>query len=183
MSTKAVGHKWRDWPGLPVRQLASSGRWPTGRSPAVRHGREVVFAAITGPWAAPMERQLKSWELSFSGAGPTAYYRLLVPFPWRRERAATIRTYGRHRPVIGGSHDGLSLVSCYRPRGLLAGTFFKGGGFGRIGDLIVGVIGAVLGGFLFSIFRSLGGGLIGSLIVATVGAVVLLFIVRRIKRA
>ena len=67
--------------------------------------------------------------------------------------------------------------------GWLAGTFFKGGGFGRIGDLIVGVIGAVLGGFLFSIFRSLGGGLIGSLVVATVGAVVLLFIVRRIKRA
>jgi uncharacterized membrane protein YeaQ/YmgE (transglycosylase-associated protein family) len=67
--------------------------------------------------------------------------------------------------------------------GWLAGTFVKGGGFGRIGDLIVGVIGAILGGFLFSIFRSLGDGLVGSLILAAIGAVVLLFIVRRIKRA
>ena len=68
--------------------------------------------------------------------------------------------------------------------GWLAGVLVKGGGFGLIGDLIVGVIGAFLGGFLFSTFGvSLGAGLIGSLVVATVGAVVLLFIVRLIKRA
>jgi uncharacterized membrane protein YeaQ/YmgE (transglycosylase-associated protein family) len=48
----------------------------------------------------------------------------------------------------------------------------------------VGVVGAELGGFLFSTFGvSMGGGLVGSLIVATVGAVVLLFIVRLIKSA
>ena len=68
--------------------------------------------------------------------------------------------------------------------GWLAGVLVKGGGFGLIGDLIVGVIGAVLGGFLFSTFGvSIGGGLIGSIVVATIGAVVLLFIVRVIKRA
>ncbi|MCR8956947.1 GlsB/YeaQ/YmgE family stress response membrane protein [Variovorax sp. CCNWLW225] len=68
--------------------------------------------------------------------------------------------------------------------GWLAGILVKGGGFGLVGDLIVGVIGAFLGGFLFSTFGvSMGGGLVGSLIVATVGAVVLLFIVRLIKRA
>ena len=68
--------------------------------------------------------------------------------------------------------------------GWLAGTLVKGGGFGLVGDLIVGVIGAFLGGFLFSKFGvSLGHGLIGSLVVATVGAVVLLFIGRLIKRA
>jgi len=68
--------------------------------------------------------------------------------------------------------------------GWLAGITVKGGGFGLVGDLIVGVIGAFLGGFLFSTFGvSMGGGLVGSLIVATVGAVVLLFIVRLIKRA
>jgi uncharacterized membrane protein YeaQ/YmgE (transglycosylase-associated protein family) len=68
--------------------------------------------------------------------------------------------------------------------GWLAGMLVKGGGFGLIGDLIVGVIGAFLGGFLFSTFgASAGGGLLGSIIVATVGAVVLLFIVRLVKRA
>jgi len=68
--------------------------------------------------------------------------------------------------------------------GWLAGILVKGGGFGLVGDLIVGAIGAFLGGFLFSTFGvSMGGGLVGSLIVATVGAVVLLFIVRLIKRA
>ena len=68
--------------------------------------------------------------------------------------------------------------------GWLAGVLVKGGGFGVIGDLVVGVIGAFLGGFLFSALgASAGGGLLGSIIVATIGAVVLLFIVRLIKRA
>ena len=68
--------------------------------------------------------------------------------------------------------------------GWLAGVLGKGGGFGVIGDLVVGVIGAFLGGWLFSTFgASAGGGLLGSIIVATIGAVVLLFIVRLVKRA
>lgn len=68
--------------------------------------------------------------------------------------------------------------------GWLAGMVVKGGGFGLIGDLIVGVIGAVIGGWLFTTLgASTGGGLVGSIIVATIGAVVLLFIVRLIKRA
>ncbi|MEO6279799.1 GlsB/YeaQ/YmgE family stress response membrane protein [Roseateles sp.] len=68
--------------------------------------------------------------------------------------------------------------------GWLAGKLVKGGGFGLIGDLVVGVIGAFVGGFLFSSLGvSAGGGLIGSIIVATIGAVVLLFVVRLIKRA
>ena len=68
--------------------------------------------------------------------------------------------------------------------GWLAGMLVKGGGFGLIGDLVVGVIGAFLGGWLFStVGASAGGGLLGSIIVATIGAVVLLFIVRLVKRA
>ena len=67
--------------------------------------------------------------------------------------------------------------------GWLAGVLVKGGGFGIIGDLVVGVIGAFLGGWLFSAFgASTGGGLLGSIIVATIGAIVLLFIVRLVKR-
>ena len=68
--------------------------------------------------------------------------------------------------------------------GWLAGVLVKGGGFGIIGDIIVGVLGALIGGFLFTkLGVSAGGGLIGSIIVATIGAVILIFILRLIRRA
>ena len=68
--------------------------------------------------------------------------------------------------------------------GWLAGQLMKGGGFGIIGDIVVGVVGALLGGFLFGSFGvSLGGGLLGAIIVATIGAIVLIFVLRLIKRA
>lgn len=68
--------------------------------------------------------------------------------------------------------------------GWLAGQFMKGGGFGVIGDIVVGVLGALLGGFLFRSFGvSLGGGLLSAIIVATIGAIVLIYILRLIKRA
>jgi uncharacterized membrane protein YeaQ/YmgE (transglycosylase-associated protein family) len=68
--------------------------------------------------------------------------------------------------------------------GWLAGQLVKGGGFGVIGDIVVGVLGALVGGVLFrSLGVSAGGGLLGSIIVATIGAVVLIFILRLIKRA
>ena len=68
--------------------------------------------------------------------------------------------------------------------GWLAGQVMKGGGFGVLGDIVVGVIGELLGGFLFRTFGvSAGGGLLGSLIVATIGAIVLLFVLRLVKKA
>ena len=68
--------------------------------------------------------------------------------------------------------------------GWLAGQLMKGGGFGVVGDIVVGVLGALLGGFLFSsLGLSSGGGLLGAIIVATIGAVVLIFILRLVKRA
>jgi uncharacterized membrane protein YeaQ/YmgE (transglycosylase-associated protein family) len=68
--------------------------------------------------------------------------------------------------------------------GTLAGVIMRGGGYGIIGDIILGVLGSVLGGWLFQEFGvSAGGGLVGSLVVATVGAVVLIFILRLLKRA
>jgi len=66
--------------------------------------------------------------------------------------------------------------------GWLAGQIMKGGGFGVLGDLIVGVIGALLGGFLFGLLGITAGGLLGSLITATVGAIVLIALLRVIKR-
>jgi uncharacterized membrane protein YeaQ/YmgE (transglycosylase-associated protein family) len=68
--------------------------------------------------------------------------------------------------------------------GWLAGQIMKGGGFGVLGDIVVGVIGALLGGFLFGLLGvSGGGGLLGSLIVATIGAIALLFVLRLVKKA
>ena len=66
--------------------------------------------------------------------------------------------------------------------GWLAGQIMKGGGFGLIGDLVVGVIGALLGGWLFGLAGIGAGGLLGQLVVATVGAIVLLLLLRLIKR-
>ncbi len=67
--------------------------------------------------------------------------------------------------------------------GWLAGQVMKGGGYGIVGDMIVGVIGAFLGGWLFSLMGIAAGGLIGAIITAFVGALVLIFLLRVIKRA
>ena len=68
--------------------------------------------------------------------------------------------------------------------GWLAGQLVKGGGFGVVGDIVVGVIGALLGGWLFGAMGIWpGGGLLGAIIVATIGAIILIFIIRLIKRA
>ncbi|MFZ9566881.1 MAG: GlsB/YeaQ/YmgE family stress response membrane protein [Vulcanococcus sp.] len=66
--------------------------------------------------------------------------------------------------------------------GWLAGVLVKGGGFGLFGDLVVGILGALIGGFLFG-GGLLGGGLVGSILVATLGAVILLVVVRVLKKA
>ena len=66
--------------------------------------------------------------------------------------------------------------------GWLAGKLMRGGGYGLVGDMIVGVIGAFLGGWLFGLLGIAVGGLIGSLITAFVGAVVLIFLLRLIRR-
>ena len=65
--------------------------------------------------------------------------------------------------------------------GWLAGQFMKGKGFGLIGNIVVGVIGAVIGGFLLGLLSISTYGLIGDLISAFVGAVVLIWAVRFVK--
>jgi uncharacterized membrane protein YeaQ/YmgE (transglycosylase-associated protein family) len=66
--------------------------------------------------------------------------------------------------------------------GWLAGKIMRGGGFGLIGDLVVGVIGAVLGGWLFGLLGINLGGIIGSLITALIGAIVLVWLIHWFKR-
>ncbi len=67
--------------------------------------------------------------------------------------------------------------------GWLASRIMKSGPFGLVGDLIVGVVGAFIGGWLFGLFGISVGGIFGSLVVALVGAIVLLYLLRLIKRA
>jgi len=68
--------------------------------------------------------------------------------------------------------------------GWLAGRLMRGGGFGLLGDLVIGILGAVIGGYVFGLLGiGAGGGLIGRLVTATVGAMLLLFLIRLVKRA
>jgi uncharacterized membrane protein YeaQ/YmgE (transglycosylase-associated protein family) len=67
--------------------------------------------------------------------------------------------------------------------GWLAGQIMKGRGFGLGGNLVVGVIGALIGGFLANSLGVAAYGLVGSLLIATLGAVVLLAVVGALKRA
>jgi uncharacterized membrane protein YeaQ/YmgE (transglycosylase-associated protein family) len=72
--------------------------------------------------------------------------------------------------------------------GLVAGVLASmvvGGGYGILGDIVVGIVGAFVGGWLF---RQLGwhtpfGGLAGTIFIAFIGAIVLLLLLRLIKRA
>jgi uncharacterized membrane protein YeaQ/YmgE (transglycosylase-associated protein family) len=67
--------------------------------------------------------------------------------------------------------------------GFLAGKFVRGSGMGILMDFIVGIIGSILGGWLFGLINLVAYGLLGRLFTAFVGAVLLLWLVRKIKRA
>lgn len=67
--------------------------------------------------------------------------------------------------------------------GLIAGKLMRGGGFGWLVNLIVGVAGGVLGGWMFSALGIHTSSIIGSLITSVVGAIVLLWIVGLINRS
>ncbi|MEO6609153.1 MAG: GlsB/YeaQ/YmgE family stress response membrane protein [Aestuariivirga sp.] len=68
--------------------------------------------------------------------------------------------------------------------GWLAGQIVKGGGFGLIGDIVVGIVGAFIAGFLFPRFGiSLGAGIVGEIISAAIGAIILLLVIRLIRRS
>jgi len=69
--------------------------------------------------------------------------------------------------------------------GWLAGQVTKGRGFGLIGNLIIGIIGALVGGWLagtvFNISNAISGFNLTTIIVAFLGAVVVLYVARLIK--
>jgi uncharacterized membrane protein YeaQ/YmgE (transglycosylase-associated protein family) len=66
--------------------------------------------------------------------------------------------------------------------GWLAGLIVKGYGYGLIGNIVVGIVGAFVGGWLFEQFGIVSGqGIVGSIIGATVGAVVILILIRLVR--
>ena len=67
--------------------------------------------------------------------------------------------------------------------GWLAGQIVKGGGYGLMGDIIVGIVGAYIAGFLFPrLGIGLGAGIVGEIISAAIGAIILLVVIRAVKR-
>jgi uncharacterized membrane protein YeaQ/YmgE (transglycosylase-associated protein family) len=66
--------------------------------------------------------------------------------------------------------------------GWLAGMVMKGGGFGLLGNILIGVIGGVIGGFLLRMLAMAAGGIIGSIVLAALGAVALLFLIGLLKK-
>ena len=70
--------------------------------------------------------------------------------------------------------------------GWLAGMIVKGGGFGLVGDIVVGIVGAFVGGWLLPRLGVHLGGMsviAATIVSATIGAVVLLLLLRLIRRA
>ena len=71
--------------------------------------------------------------------------------------------------------------------GLVAGvlaSFVVGGGYGLLGDIIIGIVGAFIGGWIFAKmgWHTPFGGLAGTIFVAFIGAIVLLLLLRLIHR-
>ncbi|MCI5139623.1 MAG: GlsB/YeaQ/YmgE family stress response membrane protein [Candidatus Electrothrix sp. AR1] len=67
--------------------------------------------------------------------------------------------------------------------GWLAGNILKGGGSGLLMNIVIGIIGSVIGGWAFGqLGISVGNDLVGSLVTAVVGAIILLFIVGLVKK-
>jgi uncharacterized membrane protein YeaQ/YmgE (transglycosylase-associated protein family) len=65
--------------------------------------------------------------------------------------------------------------------GWLAGSVMKGGGYGLVGDMVLGLIGSVVGGWLFwALSVSAGGGLVPTVFAAFVGAVIVIVAQRKV---
>ncbi|HMJ82691.1 MAG TPA: GlsB/YeaQ/YmgE family stress response membrane protein [Vicinamibacterales bacterium] len=65
--------------------------------------------------------------------------------------------------------------------GFLAGKIMRGRGYGVLMDLLLGIVGSMLGGAVFGLLGLYSSGIVGQLVVATVGAILLIYIVRKLK--
>jgi uncharacterized membrane protein YeaQ/YmgE (transglycosylase-associated protein family) len=67
--------------------------------------------------------------------------------------------------------------------GWAAGKIMRGGGYGPLMDIVLGIVGAVVGGWLLGALGIYAGGLIGTIVVAIVGAIFLIWLSRLLKKA
>jgi uncharacterized membrane protein YeaQ/YmgE (transglycosylase-associated protein family) len=67
--------------------------------------------------------------------------------------------------------------------GWLAGRLVKGDGFGLLGNIVIGILGAAVAGFVLPIIGlRIGGFPLGDIINATIGSIILLIVVRTLKK-
>lgn len=87
--------------------------------------------------------------------------------------------------VLGLSLDPGGLISWLVVgliAGFLASMIMRGGGYGIIGDIVVGIVGAFLGGLIANALGMTGStGFIGSIVVALIGAIILIVILRAVS--
>jgi uncharacterized membrane protein YeaQ/YmgE (transglycosylase-associated protein family) len=108
------------------------------------------------------------------------------PPPWSIGESVKLRRLG-HEQKLGENMDAQALIIWLivgAIAGWLAGMVVKGGGYGLIGDIVVGIVGALIAGWLLpQIGIVIGGGIIAAIINAFIGAVILLIILRLVARA
>jgi uncharacterized membrane protein YeaQ/YmgE (transglycosylase-associated protein family) len=66
--------------------------------------------------------------------------------------------------------------------GWLTGVVMKGGGYGLVGDLVIGLLGGLIGGFLAGVFGIEPTNWVGQILVAVVGGIVLVALLRMFNR-
>ena len=66
--------------------------------------------------------------------------------------------------------------------GWLAGKIMKGSGYGLLGNLLLGVIGSIVGGLTFLVLGLEADNIVGKLVMATVGAVLFILLLRAFSR-
>jgi uncharacterized membrane protein YeaQ/YmgE (transglycosylase-associated protein family) len=65
--------------------------------------------------------------------------------------------------------------------GWLAGTVMKGRGYGVLMDILLGIVGGIIGRFVFGLLGLAAWGVVGSILVSFVGAVILIAVARQLK--
>jgi len=87
--------------------------------------------------------------------------------------------------VLGDINLSASTIVWWLVVGLVVGllaSFIMRGGYGIVGDIVIGIVGAFLGGFLASLLGIGASGLLGTLIIAVIGACILIAILRMVSR-
>lgn len=109
---------------------------------------------------------------------------VIACYAWRRDRAPVL---GRHagRPTMT-TESLVIFILVGIVAGFLAGVLVRGYGLGLIGNLIVGVVGALLAGWLLprlGVAFTVVNPVVTSIVYATIGAVVLLVLIGFVRRA